>query len=607
MNHSDNLIGHDIQTGIKHLKKDVWNRVNRKHITKVFSEFLHECLIQPVRTKTETARVNFQLATDSPSVYYTFSGEHRAMDYWHLDPSSVVKYVNDKPESKVDVIQFFLDMKETLGVKPLTLSKFIEETYNTLYADAFILAQGRIDAHLLIDATYTVIEHQMDGHPWATVNKGRIGFSYEDYLDFVPEASKMTSLFWLGVHKNKALYAHTCEYDYSRLMQEELGIDLQDAFNAVLFSHEVDPNDYLFLPVHEWQWKHKLTFLFAGDIANQYIIPLGKGNDSYAPQQSIRTFFNIDKPEKMYVKTAISILNTSVYRGLSPAKLSIAPFITTWVKSKLMTDPFLKRLGFTLLGEVATIGYKHKHYEQVENGPYHYKELLGAIWRESASNYLNEGERIMTMASLLYVDENGKSFTAEMIRKSGLTAEHWLKSYLNAYLTPILHIFYQHKFFFSPHGENTILVIQDYVPVRIIIKDFVEEIVLTQDGKKEAPKEAQHILRDIDDEYATLFILSGVFDGVFRYLSNVFHSYVGLDEKVFWKNVAEVIDGYQKQHPELKDRYEQFDLFVPEFIRVCINRVRLLTYGYSEEASIPVPEICGVLTNPAAENRVSSC
>jgi siderophore synthetase component len=603
MNHSDNLISQDFQTGIRHLKKDVWNLANRKHITKVFAEFLHECLIDPVQIKTETALVHFRLATDSPAVYYTFSGEYRAMDYWHLDPNSVVKHVDGKIQPALDVIQFFLDMKETLGVKPLTLSKFIEETYNTLYADAYILAQGRIGAHLLVDAPYTIIEHQMDGHPWATVNKGRIGFSYEDYLDFVPEANKMTTLFWLGVHKSKASYAHTKEYNYERLVQEELGIDLQEEFNAVLFSHDVNPEEYLFLPVHEWQWKHKLTFLFAGDIANQYIIPLGKGNDSYTPQQSIRTFFNTDKPEKLYVKTAISILNTSVYRGLSPAKLSVAPFVTTWVKNKLDTDPVLKRLGFTLLGEVATIGYKHNHYEQVENGPYHYKELLGAIWRESATNYLNEGERIMTMASLLYVDENGKSFTAELIRKSGLTPEAWLKVYLKSYLTPILHIFYQHKFFFSPHGENTILVIQDYVPVRIIIKDFVEEIVLTQDGRNEAPEEAKNILRDIDDEYATLFILSGVFDGVFRYLSNVFQSYVGLDEKIFWQHVAQVIDGYQKDHPEFKERYEKFDLFIPEFIRVCINRVRLLTYGYSEEASIPVPEICGTLINPAAINR----
>lgn len=603
MNRSDKLLNSDLQTGVKHLTKDVWNQVNRKHLTKVFAEFLHECLIEPIQTKTNTARVDFRLTTDTDAVYYTFSGEHRAMDYWHLDPESVVKYVDGKAESILDVIQFFLDMKETLGVKPLTLSKFIEETYNTLYADAYILSKGKIDANLLIDAPYTMIEHQMDGHPWATVNKGRIGFSYEDYLDFVPEAHKMTTLFWLGVHKSKASYAHTKEYQYEQLVKEELGVDLQDEFNAILFSHEVDPKEYLFLPVHEWQWKHKLTFLFAGDIANQYIIPLGKGNDNYTPQQSIRTFYNTDKPEKLYVKTAISILNTSVYRGLSPTKLAVAPFITQWVKDKLQKDVVLARLGFTLLGEVATIGYKHNHYEQVENGPYHYKELLGAIWRESAANYLNEGERIMTMASLLYVDNNGKSFTAEMIRKSGLSAEQWLKTYLKSYLTPILHIFYQHKFFFSPHGENTILVIQDYVPVRIIIKDFVEEIVLTQDGKAEAPEEARNILRDIDDEYASLFILSGVFDGVFRYLSNIFHSYVGLDEKIFWRNVAEVIDGYQNEHPELKSRYENFDLFVPEFIRVCINRVRLLTYGYSEEASIPVPEVCGTLVNPAAENR----
>lgn len=126
MNQSDNIIGYDFQTGIKHLKKDIWNSVNRKHITKVFAEFLHECLIDPVQTKTETTLVHFHLATDNITIHYTFSDEHRAMDYWHLNPDSVVKYVNNEPQSTLDVIQFFLDMKVTLGVKPLTLSKFIE-------------------------------------------------------------------------------------------------------------------------------------------------------------------------------------------------------------------------------------------------------------------------------------------------------------------------------------------------------------------------------------------------------------------------------------------------------------------------------------------------
>ncbi|MNR34386.1 Aerobactin synthase [compost metagenome] len=139
------------------------------------------------------------------------------------------------------------------------------------------------------------------------------------------------------------------------------------------------------------------------------------------------------------------------------------------------------------------------------------------------------------------------------------------------------------------------------VPERIIIKDFVEEIVLTDESKARLPEDLVDVLREINDELAPLFILSGIFDAVFRYLGNIFHSYVGLDEKQFWRQVADVILAFQQENPELSSKFEKFDLFVPEFMRVCINRVRLLTHGYSESTDVPVPELIGTLVNPAAE------
>ena len=46
---------------------------------------------------------------------------------------------------------------------------------------------------------------------------------------------------------------------------------------------------------------------------------------SYRAQQSIRTFFNPDRPERHYVKTALSIQNMGFMRGLSPAYMAATP------------------------------------------------------------------------------------------------------------------------------------------------------------------------------------------------------------------------------------------------------------------------------------------
>ncbi|CAM4043121.1 Siderophore synthetase component [Pedobacter westerhofensis] len=586
---------------VKPLKKEVWHNVNLNYIAKSITELMHEKLAEPEQSgKEEDGLTHFLLRTDHQHIWYTFSAYHRALDYWHIEKNTLRKYVHGASVLLNDAPAFYTEMQQTFGIKPFTLAHFVEETLNTLYADAYIHEKGRLTAGELADADYQTIEHQMDGHPWATINKGRIGFNHADQGRYAPEAGKATQLAWLAVHQSRAAFKSLDTITAASFYEEELGAVQIEAFKDILRDKDLNPSDYLFIPVHEWQWNNKIVLQLAHDIANQYIIPLALGADEYMCQQSIRTFFNITDPRKHYVKTAISILNTSIFRGLSPKKLAIAPRVTAWAKNLLKGDAYLKQTGVVLLGEVATASYTHPQYSAIPQSPYQYQEFLGVIWRESAENYLQPGEKIMTMASLLYVDDAGKSLVGAMIEKSGVSTEEWLKAYLNAYLKPVLRIFYKHAFFFSPHGENTILVMKDNIPQRIIIKDFVEEIVLTEESKATLPDDLVDVLREIDDELAPLFILSGIFDAVFRYLGNIFHTYAGYDEQQFWKNVAAVIVEFQEENPEMAAKYAKFDLFVPEFIRVCINRVRLLTYGYSESTDVPVPELIGTLINPVA-------
>jgi siderophore synthetase component len=189
----------------------------------------------------------------------------------------------------------------------------------------------------------------------------------------------------------------------------------------------------------------------------------------------------------------------------------------------------------------------------------------------------------------------------ELVKRSGLTTADWLLAYLQAYLKPLLQIYYQHALCVTPHGENIILVLKDDVPVRIIIKDFVDDIVLTEEAKEKLPKElAEGMIASSNKDNVPLFILLGVFDAFFRYLSNVLHTYNGYTETEFWQQVCDVIIGYQEAHPALAHKFEKYNLFVPEFKRFYINSVRLLGNAYEEKASFAIPRKGGVLQNPLA-------
>jgi siderophore synthetase component len=580
-----------------------WHAATSAFLAKALAELLHERLIAPTPLAEHGEESEFELATDTPGVTYRFRAAARALDYWRVAPASI-RRLAPGGETPLDALGFFRELHHQLGTSVFTLAHYLEEVNHTVYADAFIRAKGRPAATELAAADYQTIEHAMEGHPWLIINKGRLGFSVRDHRRYAPEADPTLRLLWLAVHRERATFLSLPGLDYAAHIAAELpAAELAD-FLAQLAGQGLNPDYYYLLPVHEWQWQHKLAVLLAADQAAGLVVYLGYGQEEHRPQQSIRTLYNAARPAACYVKTALSILNTGLIRGLAPDRLAVTPPITHWLLTLLEADTYLRRCGFGLLGEVATLAYRHPQFNQLEGAPYQYHELLGAIWRQPAAPLLAPGEQLCTMAALLYVDDAGESFVGACVARSGLSARAWLRTYLDAYFRPLLHCFYAHELFFVPHGENTLLVLTDGVPHRVILKDFAEEVQVTPAHYHRLPAHIRAALLELPEEDVPLFIFTDIFDGVFRYLSDIAHTFLAVPEAEFWALVAGVIHAYQAEFPALADRFARYDLFAPRFARFCLNRLRLLTYGYAEMAAPPaVPALHGELLNPVAAHR----
>lgn len=593
----------------QHLNAGIWEKVNRKLLAKSIAELMREDVAKPrIIGQEADGLTRFQLETDKEHIHYIFSAYPRRLNYWHVVKESVHKIVEGREQSVLDVPHFFMDLQHTFGINAFTLAHYVEELLHTLYADAFIHAEGRLSASAMADADFQTVEHHLDGHPWVIVNKGRIGFGAGDYFNYTPEAKRHTRLIWLAVHRSRAILHLSTSLDEQSFYENELGKERVSSFRKTLEEAGVEVNNYSFIPVHEWQWQHKLVMQFAPDIADKYIVLLGTTEDNYGPQQSIRTFFNASHPHRHYVKTAISILNTSHIRGLSPKQLFIAPRLTDWLEDMLYNDPHLQRMGLVLLGEVAAISYAHPHYSQMEDIPYQYNEFLGAMWRESPINSLKPGEKLITMAALLYVDDQGRSLVEELAERSGLGLEQWLKAYLNAYLKPVLQIYYQHAICIDPHGQNVILILENHVPTRIALQDFAGDILINEEGKKRLPQAfiENMFVASPNPENAPLTILIAVFDAFFRYLSDILHTNANYPEDAFWLSVYEVVREYQEEHPELKSQFEKYNLFIPEFKRLIFNSRRLFN-GYEETSGFPHMRKSGFLPNPMHQFMSTEC
>jgi siderophore synthetase component/RimJ/RimL family protein N-acetyltransferase len=593
--------------GPAHLTPGIWSTVNARLLRKMIGEYAHELLLRPRLEQSEGEWGHYVLATDRPDVEYRFRAQLLALEHWRIDPTSIEKFAGGG-RAPLDALGFLLEVSAAIGMSGQVLPSYLEELTSTLCGAAYKHANQRLSAAELASADFQSIESGMtEGHPAFVANNGRIGFAIADHARYAPEAAADVHLVWLAGHRSRASFAGAGSQ--GDLLRAELGAPVVAAFEETLRRRGLDPAAYLFLPVHPWQWDNKLAILFAPDIASDHLVLLGRGEDAYRAQQSIRTFFNTSHPERHYVKTALSILNMGFVRGLSPGYMETTPAINDWVHALLESDPYLRESGFGILREVASVAYRHAYYEAAVPGPSPYKKMFAALWRESPVPRIRPGQRLMTMAALLHRDRDGEALLPALVRASGVGLDEWLRRYLRAYLAPLLHCFYAHDLVFMPHGENLILVLDGGVPVRVFMKDIAEEVGIL-DPDRALPDKVRRIAISVPEEVKTLSIFTDVFDGVFRHLVEILVEQCGTSEERFWRLVAGCVLDYQRSRPDLADRFERLDLFARDFRRSCLNRLQIANNQQMVDLASPDPASClqfaGTLENPIARFRLRS-
>ena len=356
--------------------------------------------------------------------------------------------------------------------------------------------------------------------------------------------------------------------------------------------------------MHPWQWDHRIQQLYAGDIARGRIRFLGERDGRWLPQQSIRTLADADRPERHHLKLALSILNTSVWRGLPRDRTLAAPRLSEWLQERVLRDAFLRETGVILLGEVASVSVAHPAFETVADVPYQHTELLGAIWRESVDRYLADGERAISLAALLHKDPAGVAYVEPLIARSGLSVEEWVARLHEVTLPPLLHMLYRYGAAFSPHAQNCMLVLRDDAPARLVVKDFVDDMMVSSDPLPELadmPGDVRAALGDgVEAAILVQWIQGGLLVCVHRYLAEILEDRLGYAEASFWAAGERAVARYQARFPELEDRFALFDMEAPAFVKLCLNRVRMLERGYNDAASRPVAAAVGWIENPLA-------
>ncbi|QCU78967.1 GNAT family N-acetyltransferase [Citricoccus sp. SGAir0253] len=606
---------------VAHLDPARWAAANRHVTAKAIAEFSHERLLAPVpdpdaqpEAGTGTGAAAWLL--EGPGMRYRFRARRHALDHWDVDAGSLTcERRTEGPgwtEEAPDAQRFVTAFRDVLGISAAQLPVYLEEVGSTLASHCYKQLHSTATAAELAAGTgdpvadFQRLEAAMtEGHPCFVANNGRLGLGAEDYLALAPETGSALPLEWVAAHRSRARFTAVDGLDLDQLLAAELGPGLREAFRSRLAAAcartGLDPEEFLPLPVHPWQWRNRLSVTFAADVATGHLVHLGPTEDLYQPQQSIRTFLNRTRPERHYVKTALSVLNMGFLRGLSAAYMESTPAINDWLAGLFADDPELDPERVQLIREVAAVGYSNPLFHEATDRHSPYRKMLAALWRESPATRIGPGEDLATMASLLHVDRHGTPFVAELVRRSGLGAEDWLGRYLEAYLVPLVHCLVRHDLVFMPHGENVILVLREGVPVRVLLKDLAEEVVVLGD-RTDLPPEVERLRAEVADEDHGLSVLTDIVDCFLRFLAPLLVREGLVTEERFWAVVAGRLTDYRARHPESAERFDSLGLLAPAFRLSCLNRLQLRNNQQMIDLADPAGSLAyaGELENPIA-------
>ncbi|MBT2283344.1 IucA/IucC family siderophore biosynthesis protein [Paenibacillus polymyxa] len=497
----------------------------------------------------------------------------------------------------------FLEEIVLNGLKGANVTAFIQELLETMAKDS----QCRAILPLNIpseDRHYDALEsHMTDGHLYHPSYKSRLGFSLKDNLAYGPEFNSEVALVWVAVKKELAQTAVSAGYSSEELVRQHLTVEDMQQFHQMLEGDgeaaSGDGDRYVFIPVHPWQWEHQLESVFARQLMDGDIVYLGPSSSSYRAQQSIRSLSNRVNPEAPYIKLALSITNTSSTRILAQHTTQNAPLISDWLDKLVREDELLQQAQFGILKEIMGLSFRYEQLPATQYGRAY--GTLGAIWRENVSVHLQEGETAWPLNALMLVQPDGVPFIQGAVERHGV--EKWSEDLVCTVTLPIIHLLYAHGIALESHAQNIILVLEDDLPKRIIIKDL-------HDGVRYVPEQLLHPEQapKLNPEPEThrkfnrySFIYAGDVSEVRDYTYDAFFficmtdialalEKFGLSEEAFWQLCAGVIVDYQREHPEYEERFAAFDLFAEDALIEEMTKRRLYGDGelYFRKASNPL-------------------
>ncbi len=345
----------------------------------------------------------------------------------------------------------------------------------------------------------------VDGHPQHPCCRTRTGMSVSEVLAYGPEHHPVVELALLPVPADRWQSAGT-------------------------WPAELRDGDTFLVPVHPWQRDHVLA-------RHRDLAVTGRTIPA-RPLLSLRTLAPVADLPGCHIKTALDVQVTNYRRTISPAEVADGPALSDLVSAVVDKAGFgenlraLRELG----GGAVRVGGRAS-------------DSLSAMLRESTDSHLGDGEIAVPLTA---VHATGAAVVAG-------DPVCWLRDFATLVLPPALTLLSM-GVALEAHGQNTLVVLRDGKPVRVLYRDLdgvrVSPRRLAASGFTLPPLAGTRAGDDMDALRTKLF--GALLSGVFSELVDVLARTRAIDPGTLWETVAEA---GRRAYAELPDHGDQAVFF----------------------------------------------
>ncbi|GLX79936.1 hypothetical protein tinsulaeT_32760 [Thalassotalea insulae] len=313
------------------------------------------------------------------------------------------------------------------------------------------------------------------GHPSHPTDRSKPGLNLTQILAYSPDFNARVKLILAAlrtdhlsadsVTKGEAITQDEIFHYWQKYFPQQM-----QAWQQQLVKQGLNIQDYLPIPIHPWQAKHSVPYLFSDELQQQKLVLFEQITIDTLPALSFRSMLPL-ADNAPCLKVPVAIKMTSAQRLLSTRSAHMGPRFSRLMQQLLQKLPHVAE-HFSLQAEEIGV-----HYQSPNTVDDNIASHLAYICRQNACQLAKNGEIMIPAASLVARDPQNQPLWLSILQHQGNDDWSAAMTLLAQYSKVLCHgplAFYLHTGIgLEVHQQNTVLVCDQQGEIkRSLTRDF---------------------------------------------------------------------------------------------------------------------------------------